>query len=162
MQAHRFSLLLRNAYFAFRRKCNAICGELECNGDQFVILSVLAEREGVTQQDLVERSGYDPATTGKMLRLLEKRGLVARTAHPTDGRAKLVTLTIEGRSTWERLWGSTEKVRDTLWNCMNESERDVVAQNLTAIAQAMEKYSLTTAKSKAKSTLPSVQPSIRN
>ncbi len=138
LEAHRLSVLLRNAYFAVRRRSNAHCNEFDCNGDQFVILSVLSEREGVTQQDLVERSGYDPATTGKMLRLLEKRGLVERNAHPTDGRAKHVTLTDEGRNTWQKLWTSTASIRDALWNCMTDTERPVMTRILEQIANRMQ------------------------
>ena len=138
--AHNLTLLLRSAYFALRRRCNALCSQFDCNGDQFVVLSVLSEREGITQQDLVERSGYDPATTGKMLRLLEQRGLVERKAHPTDGRAKLVTLTAIGRETWENLWESTSDMRNVLWRSMEDQDRDTVIRNLTVIASTMESY----------------------
>ena len=74
------------------------------NGDQFVLLKLLAEREGVTQQDLVLRGGYDATTTGSMLRLLERRGLVERKSDPRDGRAKRVHLTPQGRKLQIQLW----------------------------------------------------------
>jgi DNA-binding MarR family transcriptional regulator len=137
-EAHSFSLLLRSAYFAMRRHCNALCDEHGCNGDQFVILSVLFECvEGVTQQEMAERAGYDAATTGTMLRTLEEREIVMRTPHPTDGRAKIVKLTRKGRKLFEELWNSTRDFRAELWGSMSSSSRATTVRNLGSIAENM-------------------------
>lgn len=137
-EAHNFSLLLRSAYFAMRRHCNAICNEHGCNGDQFVILGVLCEcDEGMTQKELVERAGYDAATTGTMLRTLEERKIVTRNAHPTDGRAKIVKLTSKGRKLFEKLWTSTKGLRTELWGSMSASSRSTTVRNLGLIADNM-------------------------
>jgi DNA-binding MarR family transcriptional regulator len=49
-----------------------------------------------------------------MLVRLEERGLVTRERHPTDGRARRVTLTRKGRRTYEKLWSQSEAVRERL------------------------------------------------
>ena len=61
--------------------------------DQFVILTLLGEQDGITQQELARRASSDPNTIRAMLVLLENRHLVARVQHPTDGRALRITLT---------------------------------------------------------------------
>ena len=141
-QSHRLSLLLRSAYFSMRRRCNSLCNEHGCNGDQFVILSVLAECEaGVTQTEVVEQSGYDPATTGAMLKNLEEKKLVRRKPHPDDGRAKLVTITANGRRLFQKLWQSTLPVRSNLWNAINTSDREATIRSLENIEAKMNEFS---------------------
>lgn len=140
--SHRLSLLLRSAYFAMRRRCNSLCNEQGCNGDQFVILSVLAECDsGVTQAELVKQSGYDPATIGTMLRSLEEKKLVRRKPHPDDGRAKLVSITASGRKLFHSLWESTLPVRNNLWSAIKASDRAATTRSLQSIVDTMEESS---------------------
>ncbi len=108
---------LRTAYFAVRRASNALCASYGSNGDQFILLKLLAEQHGVTQQDLVQRGGYDASTTGNMLKQMEKQGLIRREPHPEDGRAKLVYLTDKGRTLQSQLWQESRPLRQTIWNC---------------------------------------------
>jgi DNA-binding MarR family transcriptional regulator len=65
--------------------------------DQVVMMSLLAEEDGLTQKDLVERAFSDPSTVRAMLVLLERRGLVRREVCDEDARARRVYLTSEGR-----------------------------------------------------------------
>ena len=136
--AHTLGMLLRNAYFALRRCSNAHCSLFEANGDQFVLLKLLADQEGVTQQDLVKRAGYDASTTGNMLKLMEQQELIVREPHPRDGRAKLVRLTKKGRQRHRQLWQSTASVRRRLLACVRPQDRDIFAETLLRIADEME------------------------
>ncbi len=131
-------MLLRKSYFSLRRCSNAHCAPLEANGDQFVLLKLLADQEGVTQQDLGQRAGYDANTTGSMLRAMEQQGLIIREPHPEDGRAKMVTLTDKGRQRQRELWDALENLRERLWACVREEDRDIVGQTLMRIAKEME------------------------
>jgi DNA-binding MarR family transcriptional regulator len=79
--------------------------------DQFVLLARLAEQDTITQKELARRASSDPSTIGAMLVLLEGRGLVARQRHPEDSRARVVTLTTNGRRLFERLWKTSEPIR---------------------------------------------------
>lgn len=67
---------------------------------QFVLLASLAwlgaGDEPVTQRDLAAHAVTDPMMTSQVLRTLEQRGLVERSAHPVDGRAWAVTATGAG------------------------------------------------------------------
>jgi DNA-binding MarR family transcriptional regulator len=49
-----------------------------------------------------------------MLVLLEGRGLVRRERHPSDGRARSVSLTTRGRRVFDKLWAASEPVRAQL------------------------------------------------
>src|SRR5688572_8022946 len=96
-RAHGLPMGLRTAYLAMHRQTGACLASSGCTADQFVLLGLLAREDAVTQQDLVRRASSDPNTVRAMLVLLEKRGLVTRGSHPTDCRARSVTLTEKGR-----------------------------------------------------------------
>ena len=50
---HELGILLRAAYFALRRCGNAHFERLDANGDQFMILKLLADYGPINQLDLV-------------------------------------------------------------------------------------------------------------
>ncbi len=55
------------------------------------------ERGPRTLRELADDMGTDAPATTVLIDALEERGLVKRTPHPTDRRAKLVSLTAGGR-----------------------------------------------------------------
>ena len=66
---------------------------------QFVLLASLTwlDADGpVTQRQLADHAVTDPMMTSQVLRVLEMRGLVERTAHPGDRRAWSLTATAAG------------------------------------------------------------------
>ena len=68
---------------------------------QFVLAAALAwlGADGpVTQRQLADFAGTDPMMTSQVVRVLEGRGLVDRSLHPEDGRARALSVTREGRS----------------------------------------------------------------
>jgi DNA-binding MarR family transcriptional regulator len=103
-----FGMRLRGAYLTFHRFANAHFEQFGATADQFVILTLLAEEEGITQSEVVGRAFSDPNTVGEMLARLEKKGLVRRERHPRDGRARCVYLTPQGRKVQRQLWDSWE------------------------------------------------------
>jgi DNA-binding MarR family transcriptional regulator len=107
------------------------------SADQFLLLAQLADCDGVTQQELVRRVSSDPNTVRAMLLVLERRGLVERRRHPTDGRARSVTLTSKGRRTYERLWAEGQPSRDRLSALFTPDEAKTMVEFLARIADAM-------------------------
>ena len=68
---------------------------------QFVLLASLtwlAADGPVTQQQLAGHAATDPMMTSQVLRALEQRGLIERLPHPSDGRARALTVTSNGRA----------------------------------------------------------------
>src|SRR4051812_47767191 len=137
--AHDLAVALRAAYWAMHRRTDAHLRRAGVTADQFVLLSLLAEVEGggVTQQQLVRTASSDPSTVRAILVLLEERGLVARRRHPTDGRARSVTLTAKGRRTYEKLWSVSEPVRAGLLAAVAPAEAPALVESLRRIADAM-------------------------
>ncbi|MFY9916348.1 MAG: MarR family transcriptional regulator [Nocardioidaceae bacterium] len=66
---------------------------------QFVLLASLtwlADGPPTTQRKLAEFANADPMMTSQVLRTLEAKGLVERLPHPTDARARALTVTSAG------------------------------------------------------------------
>lgn len=136
---HEIAMGLRAAYWAMHRQTEAALAAGDVTADQFVLLSLLAERDGITQQELVRRASSDANTIRAMLVRLENRGLVTREKHPTDGRARSVALTRKGRRTYDRLWSQSEPVRERLADAFESEEADTLSELLTRISTAMAK-----------------------
>ena len=54
-------------------------------------------RRSMSMRELADAMDIDPANATAVVDKLERRGLVQRTPHPTDRRAKIVDVTSEGR-----------------------------------------------------------------
>jgi DNA-binding MarR family transcriptional regulator len=68
----------------------------------FGLLNLLAARDGAIQQELGAAMGIDPSTMVALIDDLEGGGLAKRRPHPTDRRARAVTITPKGRRLLER------------------------------------------------------------
>ncbi len=134
---HEIAMGLRAAYWAMHRQTDARCAKRGVTAHQFVLLSLLGEEDAITQQELVRRASSDPNTVRAMLVLLEKRGLVAREQHPTDGRARSVILTRRGRQTLERVWTVSEPLRERLVATLRPEEADMLVELLARVSHAM-------------------------
>jgi DNA-binding MarR family transcriptional regulator len=67
---------LRGAYLPFHRFGETYVSPHGVTADQYVVLSLPAEQEGVTQQEIVTRAYSDANTVSKMPLRLEGKGLV--------------------------------------------------------------------------------------
>lgn len=134
---HEVAMGLRAAYWAMHRRTDACLAKRGVTADQFVLLALLAEQDGITQQELVRRASSDANTVRAMLMLLEGRGFVTRQRHPTDRRARSVTLTRKGRQAYERLWTNSEPLRERLLAIFQPEEADTLIEFLNRISKAM-------------------------
>lgn len=72
---------------------------------QFVVLAVASwfeEKEPLTQIRLSQLTGSDTMTVSQVVRNLEKAGHLARIAHPTDTRSRVISVTKTGRELAEQ------------------------------------------------------------
>lgn len=74
----------------------AVSSELGMSWTRVLALKRLAIRPH-TQRELAEQLAADPPYVTRILDDLQERGLLQRTTHPDDRRAKLVQLTRSGR-----------------------------------------------------------------
>ena len=128
---------LRMAYWAMHRYTDESLAGRRVTANQFVLLALLMEEGGITQQDLVLRASSDPSTIRAMLVLLEKKGLVLRNQHTRDGRALSVTLTQKGRRAYKQMWADTQSVRRRLLAALEPKEIILLGGLLARITDSM-------------------------
>lgn len=132
------AIALRTAYLALHRRSEAAFAPHGVTADQFVLLATLARGgHALTQRELARRMSSDPSTVRAMLVLLERGGLVEREAHPTDARARTVTLTADGKRTFRKLWTAGEPVRAEMVGALGPGEAEAVVQLLGRVAGAL-------------------------
>ena len=130
-------MALRAAYMALHRRSEAQFVPYDVTADQFVLLATLARGHALTQRELARRMPSDPSTVRAMLVLLEKRGLIQRDTHPTDGRARTVSLTATGTKRFRELWRAGESIRAQMLGSLLPKEPAALVRLLTRIAQAL-------------------------
>lgn len=134
---HAIAMALRATYLAMHRQADAQLAQSGVTADQFVLLTAMAEGEAMTQQELVRRTSSDPNTLRAMLVLLEKRDLVIREAHPTDRRARRVSLTSQGKRVYKELWTQIEPFRTQMETILQPEESRLLMGFLNRIANTI-------------------------
>lgn len=111
---HRADLKLNNYY-------QKVVNPFDITVDQWEILVVLWEKEGITQKELAERLFKDQTNIARMLFKLEKKGFIYRVTHETDRRSLRVYLTSKGRDIKEEILGpSIEAYQKTIQGLSEE------------------------------------------
>ncbi|WP_372717215.1 MarR family winged helix-turn-helix transcriptional regulator [Novipirellula sp.] len=128
---------LRRAYLTIHRVAQSHFAPFNVTADQFVLLSLLAEEDGITQSELGDRMASDGNTVTAMLKLLEQREYIRRVRCKIDGRARRVCLTAAGRRLSTRLSRSSEELRFLIENAVTPAERRNLDVSLDLIANAV-------------------------
>jgi DNA-binding MarR family transcriptional regulator len=113
-------LLTRLAKVVYRRSGEELFG---MRLRQFVALSFLNERDGVSQQALAETLCIDANNVVLLLNELETAGHVERRRDPHDRRRHLVHVTAAGRRAIERAERGQESVEDEVLAALTPGER---------------------------------------
>lgn len=70
---------------------------LEITHEQFAVLSILWEKDGLSQQEISSISFKDKPSITRLIDNMEKLNLVVRILHQNDRRTNLIYLTAKGR-----------------------------------------------------------------
>ena len=84
----------------WQRQQRAALQSIGLTHTQFVMLAAatwFGAETALTQMKLAQLTGSDPMTTSQVVRALMKNGLFERVPHPTDTRAKVISVTTAGR-----------------------------------------------------------------
>ena len=104
---------------------------------QLAALSALERHQAMTPGELAEYEKVQPPSMTRVIAVLEERSLVQRTAHPTDRRQVILTVTAEGRALVNRV-----RRRKEAWLAQRLGElSDAEVEVLRAAAPILEKLS---------------------
>ncbi len=104
---------------------------------QYAVLVTVSLNEGLSQTNLVERTGIDRSTLADVVRRMLKKGLLQRRRTKDDARAYAVKLTDEG---WRALKASdpiAKRVDERLLAPLPPASRERFMADLNTIVQAI-------------------------
>ena len=90
--------------------------------DQWIILDLLYQEDGVSQNHLATKSDKDAPTTSRIIDLMCKKGLTERRKVENDRRMHHIFLTDFGKVTYDKILPIAEKLREQGWNDLNDED----------------------------------------
>ncbi len=106
---------------------------------QFSLLAAVAEREGASQSQLVDKTGIDRSTLADMVARMETADLVKRLESKEDARAKAVWLTPKGADTLEAAAPAVQAADDELMRKLPKNRRASFLAILAVLADASDR-----------------------
>jgi DNA-binding MarR family transcriptional regulator len=106
---------------------------------QFAVLMVVAEEEGLTQTDLVERTGVDRSTLADIVGRLLGRGLIQRRRAKEDARAYAIKLTPTGAKALRDAQPGAAAADTQLLATLPPAKRQEFLESLSLIVNSVRK-----------------------
>lgn len=106
--------------------------------EQWVILKIVEENDGVSQKVIAEKSYRDPASITRTLDLLQKKGLLNRLPIPTNRRQYQIVMTKEGKAFVQKHMDFVQSLRDLSVSGFSIQELETLSGYLQRIQQNME------------------------
>jgi DNA-binding MarR family transcriptional regulator len=105
---------------------------------QYTVLVAAGERDGLSQQDIINATGIDRSTVSQVVQLLTRKGLLKRRRTRHDARAYSVSLTDAGRKVLDASQPIMERVDEALIEALPATRAKAFITNLRAIVAALE------------------------
>lgn len=112
-------------------------GAGELTPRQFAVLVTVSLNEGLSQTNLVEKTGIDRSTLADIVRRMLKKGLLQRRRTKEDARAYAVKLTDEGWRMLKAAEPMARRVDEKLLSVLPPAQRDRFLQDLATIVEAL-------------------------
>ncbi len=104
---------------------------------QFAVLLSISQEQGLSQTDLVERTGIDRSTLADIIRRMLKKGLIRRRRTKADARVYAVKLTDEGSAALRSAQPAAFEADARLLAILPETRRADFLESLGKIVGAM-------------------------
>jgi DNA-binding MarR family transcriptional regulator len=96
---------------------------------QYAALAAVNEHSSMTPRQLAEHEKVQPPSMTRVIAALEERGLLERSAHPTDGRQVVLNATEQGRALVRQ-----ERRRKAAW--LSQRLRELTPEERAILRQA--------------------------
>ncbi len=104
---------------------------------QFAVLVTVSQNEGLSQTDLVDKTGIDRSTLADIVRRMLKKSLLQRRRTKEDARAYAVKLTDEGWRVLKNAEPMAKRVDDRILAVLPTAQRDRFISDLNTIVQSL-------------------------
>lgn len=100
------------------------------------LIAVIAEGNGITQQEIGQRTRMDKVTVSRAAIALGERGLIARAPNPDDGRSHLLTLSAAGRELYDQVVPKALELEADIFGTLDAEELATFSALLGQITQS--------------------------
>jgi DNA-binding MarR family transcriptional regulator len=120
-------LIFIRAYNKWHTNIKTELGNVGVTHPQFVVMTVLNYlsqfEEFVTQASVAKMADMDAMSVSQIIRGLEKKGFLTRTANPVDTRANAVRLLAKGQDAIKRALPVVEKIDEDFFGVLADNEK---------------------------------------
>lgn len=96
--------------------------ELDISYDQWMVINVISKKQGVSQVYIADHTRKEPASVSRILKLLEKKGVIEKVAARGNLRAKRIYLTPKGDDVHRRATRLFNMIAKDGFNGVHEQE----------------------------------------
>lgn len=107
---------------------------------QYAVLLTVSQNEGLSQTQLVEKTGIDRSTLADIVRRMLKKGLLSRRRTREDARAYAVRLTDDGWKSLRTADPVARRVDERILSALPDAQRERFMSDLGAIVTALGKF----------------------
>jgi DNA-binding MarR family transcriptional regulator len=125
------------------RQTRALLANYDFTPVQYVLLALLDNEDGITQQELTRRASSDPNTIRATLLLLERGGAVTRRSNKADRRSKQIYLTAKGRRTYSKLSTALMPLQVAMLAPFTHGQAEALVAQLLRLAEALKSWERT-------------------
>lgn len=104
---------------------------------QFAVLIAVAQRPGLSQTELVGRTGIDRSTLADIVRRMLRKGLLQRRRTKHDARAYAISLSEEGARTLRNAEPAAKQADERILATLPAKQREQLIDNLTEIVKSL-------------------------
>lgn len=106
---------------------------------QLAVLVTVSQNEGLSQTDIVERTGVDRSTLADVVKRLKRKGLLQRRRTKEDARAYAVTLTEQGKQVLRAAEPLGRRVDERILDALPAKRRAEFMDALASIVSSLER-----------------------
>jgi DNA-binding MarR family transcriptional regulator len=141
-----FGYTLLHAAQTWRTEATTVLEPHGLTVPQFLVVMALYrqarhEWAPLIQSEVATRLGMDANTTSQIVRGLERRGILQRTKHPKDARARALALTDEGREIARTASADARRFNDTYFSVISADQLAALGHTLEILSTESEERS---------------------
>jgi DNA-binding MarR family transcriptional regulator len=138
-----YGFTLLKAAQVWRTEASEVLREHGLTVPQFLVVMALYRQarhgwDPLTQSEVALRLGMDANTTSQVVRNLERRGLLTRSPHPDDARARALALTPQGVDRGRDASASARALNDVFFSVVAPEQLQALGDILETLTTASE------------------------
>ncbi len=130
--------LLKATFFLLDDGDRHLFDQYNLSPPRFYAMVHINEEPGISSSGLSQRLLCDKSNVTRIVRGLEKQGLIERKAHETDGRTLRLYLTPQGQETCNRIQIAHKQYNKTRLNNITSTAQNNLLDKLTQLNDALQ------------------------